>query len=138
MSLLSHDPPSREYILGRLDRGHIRELADQASSSLFELGHAIELCYMPGDATWYSLTIAPVWHTVGAPGGGHHDMSNVDQSYIGVHDSRNVFLIAYAQIDQVVFCSDEEDWEWIAAKFDKSTPASQLAIAELLKAVFDR
>lgn len=138
MSLLSHEPASREYVLGRLDRGHIRELADQAQSCLRELGRPVELCYMPGDATWYSITIAPMWHVIGAPGGGHSDTTDaVDQSYIGIHGSRNIFLIAYAQTGQVVFCSDQEDWEWIAQKFD-STPASQLAIAELLKAVFDR
>lgn len=136
MSLLSHEPASREYVLGRLDREHIAELADQAQSCLRELGRAVELCYMPGDATWYSITIAPVWHVIGAPGGGHReDGDRLDQSYVGVHDSRNIFMIAYAQSGGVVFCSDQEDWEWIAQKFD-STPASQLAIAELLKAVF--
>jgi hypothetical protein len=136
MSLLSHEPASREYVLGRLDREHIADLADQAQSCLRELGRAVELCYMPGDATWYSLTIAPVWHVVGAPGGGHSDSANsFDTSYIGVHDKRNIFLIAHGQSGQVVFCSDQEDWEWIAQKFD-TTEASQLAIAELLKAVF--
>jgi hypothetical protein len=138
MSLLSHEPASREYVLGRLDREHIAELADQAQSCLRELGRAVELCYMPGDATWYSITIAPVWHVVGAPGGGHRSndgaYDDVEQSYYGVRD-RKVFMIAYAQKNEVVFCSDDEDWEWIAQKFD-STPASQLAIAELLKAVF--
>jgi hypothetical protein len=73
---------------------------------------------------------------VGAPGGGHTDSANsFDTSYVGVHDSRNIFLIAHAQGGQVVFCSDQEDWEWIAQKFDM-TEASQLALAELLKAVF--
>jgi hypothetical protein len=136
MSLLRDHPASREYVLGRLDREHIADLADQAQSCLRELGRAVELCYMPGDATWYSITIAPVWHVVGASGGGHIDSSNsYDQSFVGVHDSRNIFLIVHAQTGGAVFCSDQEDWEWIAQKFD-STPASQLAIAELLKAVF--
>lgn len=136
MSLLSHEPASREYVLGRLDREHITELADQAQSCLRELGRAVELCYMPGDATWYSITIAPMWHVIGAPGGGHReDADALDQSYIGIHGSQNIFLIAHAQSGQVVFCSDQEDWEWIAQKFD-TTEASQLAIAELLKAVF--
>ena len=137
MSLLSHEPASREYVLGRLDREHIADLADQAQSCLRELGRAVELAYMPGDATWYSITIAPVWHVVGAGGGGHRPgvEGSFDTSYIGVHDNRNIFLIAHAQSGQVVFCSDQEDWEWIAQKFD-TTEASQLAIAELLKAVF--
>jgi len=136
MSLLSHEPASREYVLNRLDREHIDELADQAQSCLRELGRAVELCYMPGDATWYSITIAPMWHVIGASGGGHRaDAVDVDQSYVGIHDSRNIFLIAHAQTDHVVFCSDQEDWEWIAQKFP-TTEASQLAIAELLKAVF--
>ena len=73
MSLLNHEPASREYVLGRLDREHIADLADQAQSCLRELGRAVELCYMPGDATWYSITIAPMWHVIGAPGGGHVD-----------------------------------------------------------------
>ena len=42
MSLLSHDPTSREYVLGRLDREHIAELADQAQTCLRELGRAVE------------------------------------------------------------------------------------------------
>lgn len=136
MSLLSHEPASREYVLGRLDREHIAELADQAQSCLHELGQAVELCYMPGDATWYSITIAPMWHVIGAPGGGHRtDSTDEDQSYVGINSPQNIFLIAHAQSGQVVFCSDQEDWEWIAQKFD-TTEASQLAIAELLKAVF--
>jgi hypothetical protein len=138
MSLLSHEPASREYVLGRLDREHIADLADQAQSCLRELGRAVELCYMPGDATWYSITIAPMWHVIGAQGGGHSPDSSgmIDQSYVGIHDNRNIFLIAHAQTREVVFCSDQEDWEWIAQKFD-TTEASQLAIAELLKAVFN-
>lgn len=138
MSLLSHDPASREYVLGRLDREHIAELADQAQSCLRVLGRAVELCYMPGDGTWYSITIAPMWHVIGAPGGGHlEDATFLDQSFVGIHDSRNTFMIAYGQSGEVVFCSDQENWEWIAQKFN-STPASQLAIAELLKAVFPK
>ena len=136
MSLLSHEPASREYVLNRLDREHIASLADQAQSCLRELGRAVELCYMPGDATWYSITIAPMWHVVGAEGGGHaagHD--GWDASYVGIHGDQNIFLIAHAQTEHVVFCSDQEDWEWIAQKFP-TTEASQLAIAELLKAVF--
>lgn len=136
MSLLNHEPAAREYVLGRLDREHIAELADQAQSCLRELGQAVELCYMPGDATWYSITITPVWHVVGASGGGHSATdADVAQSYIGLHDNLKVFLIAHAQTEKAVFCTDQEDWEWIAQKFP-TTEASQLAIAELLKAVF--
>ena len=138
--LLAHDPPSREYVLNRLDREHIGELADQAQTCLRSTGRAVELCYMPGDATWYSIVIAPVWHVIGAPGGGHlkglGEGGDLDVSYIGVNGSLNVFVIFHAQSGSTVFCSDQEDWEWIAQKFE-TTEGSQLAIAELLKAVFD-
>lgn len=133
--LLSHEPAAREYVLGRLDRSHITDLAQEAKAILSGRDEAVELCYMPGDATWYSLVITPVLHVVGAAGGGHVEKYTFDQSYIGVHGPMNVFVIFHAQSETAVFCSDQEDWEWVATRFPTSE-ASQLAIAELLKEVF--
>lgn len=132
--ILSNDPKAREYVINRLDHDHIRDLAAAARAEL-EMGNAVELCYMPGDATWYSITIAVVRATVGAPGGGHSENpTTFASSYIGTHVG-DVYMIAHAQSDKVVFCSADESWEWIAQKFD-TTAASQLAIAELLFEVF--
>ena len=137
--LLSHDPDSRKYVLDRLDREHIATIAERARVRLAR-GEAVELSYMPGDATWYSLVITPVHRTIGAPGGGHVKGSPVttdyDQSYIGVYGPLTAYVIFHAQTKSGVFCSAEEDWEWITQEFN-TTEASQLAIAELLKAVFD-
>ena len=138
MLLLGHDLPSRQYVLDRLDRDHIRRLAEQAKVPLREMGRTVELTYMPGDATWYSIVIAPVSDVIGAPGGGHLkplEGGGDRQSYIGANGPLPVFMIAHAQSEKVVFCGDNEDWEWIAQKFD-TTEASQLAIAELLYEVF--
>lgn len=130
--LLSHDPASRQYVLDRLDRDHIEALAEQAKVALFVHDKAIELCYQPGDATWYSIIIAPISGVFGAPGGGSGE--NPVRSYIGATKTAT-YAVVYSQREQVAFCDPEDDMEWIAQKFDV-TEASQLAIAELLKAVF--
>ena len=132
MLLLGHDPASREYVLDRLDRDHILALAAQAKSALFDYDKAVELCYQPGDATWYSIIIAPVAGVFGAPGGGSGD--DYVRSYIGATKTAT-YVIVYAQRGQAVWCTRDDSMEWIASKFDV-TEASQLAIAELLHEVF--
>lgn len=132
MELLAHDPDSRQYVLGRLDREHITTLAERGKAVL-ATGQAVELCYQPGDATWYSLIIAPVSQLRGAGGGGTSGF--MPTSYIGVHNE-DAYVIVYAQREEAHWCCPEDDMEWLASKFDVSE-ASQLAIAELLKAVFD-
>jgi hypothetical protein len=128
--LLAHDPASRKYVLDRLDGDHIAWLAHGAQAALLA-GKSIEIAYMPGDATWYSLVIAQVDDIIGAPGGGHLTDDHLTQSYLG---GIGTYVIVYAQRNQAHFYSPGDDIEWLASKFDV-TEASQLAIAELLKAV---
>lgn len=128
--LLSHDPDSRKYVLDRLDGEHIAWLAHDGQAALLA-GKTIEVTYMPGDATWYSIVIAQVDDIIGAPGGGHVTDEYLCQSYVG---GIGTYVIVYAQRNQAFFYAPGDDVEWLATKFDVSE-ASQLAIAELLKAV---
>ena len=127
--LFAHDTAAREYVLGRFDRDHIADLAEQAKLALAK-GETIELAYMPGDMTWYSIIIAPLWNLGSAPSVGATD--GHPQSYIG---GIGQYVIVHAQSESVAWCSHGDDMEWVASKF-ATTEASQLAIAELLKAVF--
>jgi hypothetical protein len=138
MSTYGLPKSDREFVLDRLDRDHINDLAEQAKLALFIQNMAIELCYQPGDATWYSLIIAPVRGLAGAPGGGTGD--NAAQSYIGnsprlQETGHHTFIIVYAQRETVAWFKADDDFEWIASKLI-DLPGSALAIAQLLKAIF--
>lgn len=128
--LLNHDLLAREYVLGRLDRDHIADLAAQAKLALRK-GETIELAYMPGDMTWYALIIAPVWNVGSAPSVGATD--GTPQSYIGAPGG---YVLVYCQSGRAVWFDNDDDFEWVCTKFEDTPEASQLAIAELLKAVF--
>lgn len=128
--LLSHDPDSRAYVLARLDGDHIAWLAHDAQAALLA-GKTIEIAYMPGDATWYSVVITQIDDVIGAPGGGHVADDRLRQSYYG---GIGTYIVVYSQRNQAHPYTPGDDVEWLAQKFD-TTEASQLALAELLKAV---
>lgn len=120
----------REYVLKNLDREHINEIAWKTRQAL--ANGAVEMCYQPGDATWYSLTLTSVPVLVGAGGGGTGGYA--PSSFIGgVGFGR--YLIVYAQREKAVWFEYGDDLEWVALKLSDNE-ASALAIAELLKAIF--
>lgn len=119
----------RQYVEAKLDRSQIEELARKAILVLTK-GETVELTYQPGDMTWYSIIIAPLWNIVAAPGGGNTTGSA--QSYVG---GTGTYIVVYSQKNQAVWVSPGDDMEWACQKFD-TTPASQLAIALLLKEIF--
>ena len=127
MNVADLTQPDRDYILARLDRTHIAQIALQVRDAIHD-GHAIEACYQPGDGTWYSLTFAPVGGTVGGDGGGTGGYP--PSSYYGPRP----LLIIYAQTGRFTAFHDHSDPVWVAAELTDS-PASQLAIAQLIEAV---
>jgi hypothetical protein len=121
----------RAYVLDRLDRAHVETVAANVRSFIFaDPPQAVEACYQPGDGTWYSLVFAPLALT-GAEGGGTGGQPPVAYNGRGV-------LVAYQQKQAmaVVHPHDLPDLEWLVVERFDVTPASQLAIAELLKEVF--
>jgi hypothetical protein len=130
MSTYSMKEEDRAYVLDRLDREHIEELAEKIALSL-ELGHAIEACYQPGDATWYSLVFGRCTVLGAAGGGGDYPLSP-PSSYIG----QDRVFIAYVQPGSVASFGKHDDPEWVAMKLTDNR-ASALAIAALIKAVMD-
>lgn len=126
MSTYAMKPADREYVLGRLDRKHIEELGKEIRHALY-LGHAVEACYQPGDATWYALVFArPFLH--GSEGGG--TAGSGPSSYIG--NGRT--FISYLQRGTISDFGALDDPEWVAGKLTDNN-ASALAIAELIKEV---
>ena len=128
MSTYSMAEEDRAYVIDRLDREHIEELAEKIALSL-ELGHAIEACYQPGDATWYSLVFGRCT-LLGAAGGG--GTGQAPSSWIG----KDRVFIAYTQLSTVASFGEHDDPEWVAMKLTDNR-ASALAIAQLIKAVMD-
>lgn len=128
MSTYSMEAEDRAYVLDRLDQEHIQELAEKIAVSL-ELGHAIEACYQPGDATWYSLVFGRCT-LLGAAGGG--GTGGAATSFIG----KDRVFIAYVQRSTVASFVEGDDPEWVAMKLTDNR-ASALAIAQLIRAVMD-
>lgn len=120
----------RDYVLARLDRDHIAELAEQVAVAL-ATGSSIEACYMPGDGTYYALLFAPLNGDVaGAPGGGTN----------GQPPSRwwrGDLFVAHGQAGTHADFPRGHDPKFVALQLTDS-PASQLAIAELIRAVQER
>lgn len=117
----------RQYVLARLDREHLESVARQVRDELRD-GYPVEACYMPGDGTWYSLVFVPLDVVVGAPGGGTRGQE--PHSYFpGAR-----LLVVYSQRGTLVDLWDSRDLDEAASTLADS-PASAVAIAELLKAV---
>lgn len=116
----------REYVLGRLDRAHIDELASEITDVLVT-GSAVEACYMPGDGTWYALLFAPLDWLVGAAGGG-------TKGYPPSRWWRGQVFVAYGQRGTFTDFLPVDDPEYVASRLTDNH-ASCLAIAELIRAV---
>lgn len=117
------------YVIGRLDRQHILDVAEQARVKL-QRGQTVELCYQPGDATWYSLILGRVDNVLGAEGGGTAGMGPT--SFIG---GEGTYVLVYAQREAATYFSGDENWEWVASKVTDNR-ASTVAIAQLLGEIF--
>jgi hypothetical protein len=123
----------RESVVARLDRDHIENLAEQAKSKLWS-GQAVELEYVPGNATWYALILAPVNHLIGAPGGGNTKsfLGWSPKSFLG----ECTHVVVYAQRERAAWFDPElHDMDWVAAKLTDNEH-DVVAIGELLQAVF--
>lgn len=129
MSTYSMTEEDRAYVIDRLDHEHIGELAEKINLGL-DLGHAVEACYQPGDATWYSLVLArPFLH--GAAGGGEGGAG--PRSYIG----QGRTFIAYVQRGTISDFGERDDPEWVGNKLSPDNNASALAISELIREVME-
>lgn len=113
--MMGLSPEHRAYVLERLDRGHIEQLAGKVRD-LLEAGHPAAVEYMPGDATRYSLVFVPPRPAFHATGGGS---------------------MGYGQRERIADVEHGDDMEEHACRLSPNRP-SALAIAELLKAVFAR
>lgn len=116
----------RKYVLQRLDRDHIADVAARVRAQL-NSGSAVEACYQPGDGTWYALFFVPLGELAGGNGGGTSD----NAPHHLFHGS--TLLVVYGQKGTVVDIYPNCDLEERASKLTEQ--ASALAIAELLKAV---
>lgn len=136
MSSMLMTDEEHDFVVKRLDRKHIEELAAQAREKL-QRGQAVECCYTPGDATWYSLVLARVDHVLGAYGGGTGKKNALDgdpaQSYIG---GEGTYVLVYSQHEKATyFDTSRQDWEWIASTVCENR-VSAVAIGQFLEAVF--
>lgn len=123
--MIDIDDDSKQYVLNRLDHEHIDSIAKQ-TRTLLASGKAVEAAYQPGDATWYVLVFSkPV--LIGADGGGNDGWPPT--SRIG----KDRVFVSWPAHGDTSFTNDD-DPEWVASKFD-TTPASQLAIAELIRRI---
>ena len=122
----------KNYVLSRLDRAHIAEIAEQVRARL-GFHTVVEACYQPGDGTWYSLLFVPLDALVGGKGGDSNDKpphSYFSDSYFS--DG----LVVYGQHGTTVeFFTILSDPDYAADQLTDNS-ASALAIAELLRAVF--
>jgi hypothetical protein len=126
MTMISLTEADREFILGRLDRGHINEIAREVRAAL-NRGETIEATYCPGDGTYYALlfTEGPSSTVSGSGGGGCSPRR---------YHAPPGYYVAWLQGDQVFYCPDGVSADWAASRLS-TTPGSQLAIAELLAAI---
>lgn len=125
-AMIALTPKEREFVLTRLDREHIADVAARVRAQL-NAGAAVEACYMPGDGTWYALVFTPLGLLVGGLGGGTN--GNAPHTLF----PGSTLLVAYGQNGTLVDLYPNCDLEERAARLTSS--ASALAIAELLRAV---
>lgn len=117
----------REYVLARLDREHIAEIAERIRYDL-EHDHRVEACYQPGDGTSYGLLFVSRGPVAGAVGGG---TGNRPPSRYFTGD----VVIVYGQRSTVFDWYEHCDIAYAAACLSDNR-ASALAISELLRAIF--
>lgn len=120
----------RAYVLDRLDRAHIAEVAGNVRAHL-DRQAVVEACYQPGDATWYSLLFVPLAAVVSGEGGGTAGYG--PQSFY----APGGLLVSYGQrgtCAEIIVGGCDPDF---AAEKLSPNPASALAIAELLRAVLE-
>lgn len=118
----------RQDVLDELDHEHILDLAEIVKQQL-AANRAVEACYMPGDGTYYALVFVPLPNPAGARGGGTGGWP-AHTFFHGAH-----VLVVYAQRETIVAFGEGDSPELAAAELTDN-PASAVAIAELLKAVF--
>jgi hypothetical protein len=118
--------PEREYVVNRLDRDHVVQVA---AGVLRELGNgrAVEACYQPGDGTSYALMFVPMGAVVGGNGGG-------TAGYAPSRWFNGGTLIVYGQRGSAFDAYSGCDAEYVASELTDN-PASALAIAVLLREV---
>ena len=123
---------ARQFVLSRLDKEHVQVCARRAASALEAEGR-VEVCYQPGDGTWYALFIATAPVLVGAAGGGTADQS--PRTYMG--DA--TFLVASLQLGTCVwFDALTTDFEWMAQHKLGYGQASAIAVGALLDELFKK
>lgn len=124
------------FVLDRLDKDHVRDLADAARSHWDASTAGFELCYQPGDGTHYALvfTIAdddrqPL---IGAPGGGTVGMP--PSSGLPFPRDRSYTIVYYVQRNRGMLLGRHEFVHPGLLDLDVG-PASTLALAVLLNAI---
>lgn len=120
----------RHRVIDRLDENHIRDLARKARVHLRNR-NTVELCYQPGDATWYPLILTHRDDVIGAPGGGGAGEAN---SYLST-TGEVVIVVLANQGTATWYQPGLDDPYWVAGKLIDNN-ASATAIGCLLEQIF--